>query len=429
VMSALSGAATSPGVAAMPLAPSEPVAVPPVVSTAPAGSASMPQSAASIMDPLIASYPAGATVTTLVHEPVQFPTASSMVLPTNTTTYTYVGAPYSPPQQVTFGAPPPSYVAAAQPPLAAAPFVDPLFPVGGVQPIPTLPIGIPGGYDFKFYGPDEYNPLMLDDRGNGEAAGMGYGGGGDFNFDFGRNDHSGYGPGAMEPTSPPPVPPPQMQEADKYDTLAAEHERQAELLEQAPQTNQNLERQIQELLEGQRALRHELEDVKATVSMNYRDLEVLRREAEHQASMHPSHMQVPPYDYYDQGQPPQDPAYNMPPTMPPTSLHESASQPEQPADRSFTESRTSRMPPRNLGYEDAATNVLESLSKVKDHVTAHATALHGHATRSLKSIGVGQAAQNSPGLQSHSHSGSGGVGGSGGREGSMKSKLCGKACP
>lgn len=415
-MAAPSEPVATPLMATVQRAPSEPVMIPPVMMTAPAVSAlSM-----SADPPMVTTMTAGSTL----GEPVSavLPRVGSVALPGATTAYRYT---VSPQPVSTFGAiAAPAYVSSPGPfgtgqfgaPATYQP--DVFIPMQPPQP----PIGFQGGYDFKFYGPDEYKPPMFDDRNHfGETSAIDFP---ELDFGFGRHDHGGYGPGRDEPVAPQP---PQLQEADKYDAMAAEHERQVELLAQQPVNNQNLERQIQELLEGQRALRTELEDVKATVSMNYRDLEVLRREAEHQAAMaQPAHHSQPPYGYYDQGPPPQDMGYGQDPgftsgqmqPIGPDPTAQVSGMDASTAERSFAGS--SRMPPRNLGYEDTAANVLESLSRVKDQVTAHATALHGHATRSLKSIGVGDAGgTQSGGTQS----------GATQTGGSSKRKLCGKACP
>jgi hypothetical protein len=62
-------------------------------------------------------------------------------------------------------------------------------------------------------------------------------------------------------------------DADRYDREAAIHESRVAQLAGAPHTATNLEAQIQELLEGQESLRHELQEVKLQVRSTHSDME------------------------------------------------------------------------------------------------------------------------------------------------------------
>jgi len=286
-------------------------------------------------------------------------------------------------------------------------------PPVGANPVPSSPLlGGPGGFQFKFLGPGEGGPAYEEPYGGfaGGAPDYGrteYGMHADTSgHDISWNDHghveSGHNDYGAPP--PPPEPPRHMQEADRYDALAAEHERQAELLEAQPATSQILERQIQELLEGQKALRHELEEVKATVHMNYTELEVFRQEAQHQPPI-PTHMPMPPAPqpyYYPQQGLPQQPMMEEQMLMPMPQVHSRDMQPPLPPPQGpppmgsgiLSDSVGRHMPPRNLGYDDTVSNVMESLSRMGSHVSTHARTLHGHATRSLRSVASGSGGAN-----------------------------------
>jgi len=299
------------------------------------------------------------------------------------------------------------------------------FPFTGVDPMASArSIGL-GGFDFKFYGPGERNPLGL---GEPIAGGMGFG-----EPAWGQGET--YGSPPDDVGSPPPPPPPLLQEADRYDRIAAEHEHQVELLEQAPPTSQNLQQQVHELSEAHRAIQHELQDVKAQVQMHYRDLEVLRREAILHASM-PSPQ---PGGHFDQdyGRPPPEGHYgpvdpvlsrvqDYGPTpgpdqdrfaMSPRAPSAAGSAPFGPAP--LVSQGGQRMPPRNLGYEGTAGTVLESLTNaattLHGHATNAATTIHGHATRTLRNATGAGAADD--------------AGSNPGQAPTVKKKACGAVCP
>merc|ERR1712190_114380 len=62
------------------------------------------------------------------------------------------------------------------------------------------------------------------------------------------------------------------------------HERRVEELSRQPPTMSNIETQIQELLEGQEAIRYELNQVKLQANSNFNELEQLRFQTQ-QSSM------------------------------------------------------------------------------------------------------------------------------------------------
>jgi len=298
---------------------------------------------------------------------------------------------------------------------------EPVMQMGFVELVP--PMGIPGGFDFRS-GPGSGGGghSLLDNTMNSSGfqfkcypeSGPAY----DDNC-YGTPTHNEYGApppnyrhneygmhneytGSYARTEvPPPSPPRRMQEADRYEAMAAEHERQAQLLEAQPPTAPVLERQIMELLEGQRALKNELEQVKQTVNLNYNELEVLRQEAQHQAAM-PSAPQ--PYDYYGppptMGHPPDASPqgydhYGPPPPMQDMDMSMQMHQPPAtpmgstmgaPMNSHMGNSMASYGPPRNLGYESTSTAVLETLSSAHATVSKHAATLHGHATRHIKTM-------------------------------------------
>lgn len=230
-----------------------------------------------------------------------------------------------------------------------------------------------GGFNFKFYGPGETPPEEL------ASFGM--------QADSGHHTHSydsgtGYGHTQADlygdmPTSDGWSAPghghhqshhhqaqsQHLQEADRYEAAAVEHERRVEMLSHQPLSTSNLEMQIQELLEGQQAIRYELDQVKAQVSNNYVELEAIRKSQSR-----------PPVEYYHQPLPqhllqqqqqPMPPAVtqSMPPTLPLMSF------PSQ-------DSQGPPLPPRNLGYE--------SNLDVFNTLTDRARQLHGHATRTMR---------------------------------------------
>jgi len=79
-----------------------------------------------------------------------------------------------------------------------------------------------------------------------------------------------------------------MQAASRLDAEVAAHDRKVRELAAQPLTAQNMESQIQELLNGQEALRFELENVKLQVNRNSNELEALRNQMQTgQAPMQP----------------------------------------------------------------------------------------------------------------------------------------------
>eukprot|EP00440_Ansanella_granifera_P000211 gb/GFBE01000226.1/.p1 GENE.gb/GFBE01000226.1/~~gb/GFBE01000226.1/.p1 ORF type:complete len:306 (+),score=45.59 gb/GFBE01000226.1/:1-918(+) len=78
----------------------------------------------------------------------------------------------------------------------------------------------------------------------------------------------------------------EMQLADSLDAKVAASEQRVRDLAAQPLSTQNLENRIQELLDGQQALRYELNQVKLQVNNNTSELEALRRERD----MQPRHL-------------------------------------------------------------------------------------------------------------------------------------------
>lgn len=103
----------------------------------------------------------------------------------------------------------------------------------------------------------------------------------------------------MQQAGPPEIPPPQVPPPPPP------------RLEEAPPNNDQLERQIRELLEGQEALRQEVGRVREQASANYQELTEARREFQDQlrAAQDRVH-QAPPPQATDYGPPP--PSYGAP---------------------------------------------------------------------------------------------------------------------
>lgn len=186
------------------------------------------------------------------------------------------------------------------------------------------------------------------------------------------------------PQYPPPVSPssPALQEVAMHDARVAE-------LSTQPHTASNLDSQIQELLEGQEAMRYELGQVKMQVTANYNDLEQLRHDSQQamqQYSVPPSPLHSQPVER-DLGSPP---AYSMPQEgmSPP-----SASPPPPNVSSPFGQSGSpSGVPPsmehnalRNLGYHQNH----ETLGTLHTTLSSHASnaigKVHGHATKAMAS--------------------------------------------
>jgi len=280
---------------------------------------------------------------------------------------TSIAAPvYMPPQVVNMSVGVPYSVSHT---LAA----DPLFPTMASAPAPVA-----HGGGFKFYGPNEGFPLeelappaqsepllqttppqTMVDPSYGVAPQDAYG-------SYGVADSQPQAPSQAQAQA-------NFQDADRYEAMASMHEQKVEQLAQQPQSVQNLEAQIQELLEGQKALKYELDGVKAQCFTNYGELEYLRREAQHhiQQQQQQQQMQGPPPQYSDYGPPaPMDYQQQGPPGP----------------DRSFTEperpvhhARPASPGPRNLGYGE--TSVMDTVNRYGDH----AKNLHATAMKSVKS--------------------------------------------
>jgi len=167
---------------------------------------------------------------------------------------------------------------------------------------------------------------------------------------------------------PPCVTPQALQEADQFEAQAVAHEQRAEQLEALPPTASNVEAQIRELLEGQRALREELHEVRMQVNSNFHDLEDFRREA--QQPMTPQSSQM----YYD-------PMLPMHQAGPMPQAQQQA--PQEPLLQEF--SAGPPRAPRNLGYADNQ----DAFATLHVHATRGLGNLHSHATRAFKSVAGG----------------------------------------
>jgi len=101
-----------------------------------------------------------------------------------------------------------------------------------------------------------------------------------FTFQKEWNDYGMYdtAPTLSDVHMPPPLEPPRMQEADKYEAQVEYHEHRVEELAGQPDSTAKLSEQLHELLEAQHAMRDELKQVQVQVSSNYHDLETFRYE-------------------------------------------------------------------------------------------------------------------------------------------------------
>lgn len=87
--------------------------------------------------------------------------------------------------------------------------------------------------------------------------------------------------------------PPMMPDVDRLNAAAAAHESRVSQLEAGPR-GPNLEGQIRELLEGQRAIRAEIEEIKNQVGLNYHDIQNLKRNRAPQNEMQRGYYDGPP---------------------------------------------------------------------------------------------------------------------------------------
>jgi len=157
-----------------------------------------------------------------------------------------------------------------------------------------------------------------------------------------------------------------MAQADKFDSEVAAHDQKVRDLAAQPLTNQNLEAQIQELLEGQENLRYELKQVKMQVSNNASELEALRRETQGMGMSRPSYSAPAPAPLY------------QPPLPVPSAMQTGQSvQPEYfsaPPEKPESEALLFN----NLGYSGS---LFDGLGSTQDHFDAlrnHATNLHSN---------------------------------------------------
>jgi len=181
----------------------------------------------------------------------------------------------------------------------------------------------------------------------------------------------------------------ELQEADRLDAMAAAHERRVAELEAAPPTPNNLEHQIQELLEGQEALRYELNHVKMQVRSNFDELEAYRRdEMARRAGPYPPpgppqpqrELELPPqHGQLEEMLPPQH--EQAPPSwsQQPLQSQSWAQPPLPPPSREPDDGRP--QPPPNLGYSRNQDDITDALTSLHSHASRHAATLHGHATR------------------------------------------------
>lgn len=189
----------------------------------------------------------------------------------------------------------------------------------------TPPLSVPGG-GFKFYGPHESNPLE----------------------EIEYEQHSQFQLTQMQPDVPPP-PPTVYQDTDRYEAMLQASARHVEELSHQPHTAENLEAQIQELIEGQRVLQRELEQVKSHCHNNHMTLEDMRQQAQ-QMAYSPQDWSYPPQ--------PQDVMLPMEPKGSPLAS-------------SMMRSQSPRGRPRahdNLGYED--TTMGDAMSKLHQQGSA-----------------------------------------------------------
>eukprot|EP00929_Paragymnodinium_shiwhaense_P004428 TRINITY_DN105360_c0_g1_i1.p1 TRINITY_DN105360_c0_g1~~TRINITY_DN105360_c0_g1_i1.p1 ORF type:complete len:224 (+),score=39.62 TRINITY_DN105360_c0_g1_i1:212-883(+) len=106
-------------------------------------------------------------------------------------------------------------------------------------------------------------------------------------FQFHREAHNDFGMRDFSLEPPPPAQDPALPNNLQADGLLAEELGQLdEVANMTGDTPEVMERQIQELVEGQRAIRKELEAVKAQINENYTHLEELRRVGAHCRAQH-----------------------------------------------------------------------------------------------------------------------------------------------
>lgn len=329
----------------------------------------------------------GRPSTATVLEPVQAVSASGFAPRVSSFSQPYGTAPFAMPLGVT------------QPGYMDLTGFDPGAYIDPTAFIP--PIGIPGGFHFA-----ANFASMHGDRGNfgfrtGELSPSHRGG-------YGQADvYGGYG--SMEP--PPPSPPRhgQFEEANRYAAMAAEHERQGELMglhspsarfpPPAPAEPMGdmgmplqppagvpgtlLERQIEELVQGHEALQREIMEVKGMAMQHYSQLEAVRTEAQHRPKSPAPMPAPPPFDHGYYG--PSPPAelssqayegYGLPPTLgpeddylPPTQsalLPDMSSRLPSVVHMPQSPQEDTRGPPSNLGYSEAKIGVIGSLKRVAD---------------------------------------------------------------
>jgi len=211
--------------------------------------------------------------------------------------------------------------------------------------------------------------------------------------------------GSSVRTGPPPPPPPPelLNEAARNEAMAAQYQQQVEMLSHEPLTPDTLESQIQALLEGQRSLRYELQEVRSQVDQNYHAFEALRQSHDSgSAYTLPQHMDQQ-HAYYQAmdfaagqpGHPPgssQLPMAEAPPSYGPTSLGGSVGGVEPVRFTGFPQQDH----PRNLGYhenhlENITAFLTPHLETVGNHISTHAGHLHRRVRASIGGSAGGNA--------------------------------------
>lgn len=239
---------------------------------------------------------------------------------------------------------------------------------------------------FKFYGPKDGvdNPSQYSARGHDRWS--------DFGGEHEMKDHGSACYGGKESSLPEyggsdPLKHPQ--NASQYDAMAAELEIRVEASPQSHYKDHNLEAQLRELLEGQRCIQDELNHVKAQVSSNHNELEVLRQCSQGQApDPHSQYYRSMQEDFQAQQFMPQEPYHDQHQDLFDARQDGFESrqvrfQEEQelplPTQRSHYQDMSSpAMSLRNLGYQDNSANMSTALSKMSTSMSSHARTLHGH---------------------------------------------------